>query len=58
MTVNEKRSLVGIVMFMPFAISATWEFLPAWVAVPSTFVGIMLWIGSLLTIHDEKKEQP
>jgi len=44
---------------LPFAISASIEFLPQWVSMPISVIAGMLWFGTLIQIfnHDFDKDK-
>lgn len=44
-----------LIILLPFVVSAAWEFLPKWLALPSTLVGAMLWFGTCALIMEEKE---
>lgn len=51
---KKDRLAFWMVIGAPFVIGAAVEFLPAWLALPLVFVGVMLWLGAFLTLKDRK----
>ena len=52
MTKKDKRFNVAIIMLAPFLAGAAWEFLPAWLMVPSLFILMLLWLGAFIQITE------
>lgn len=50
---TRKNRAVLHVIFLPFAISASFEFLPAWLYWPILILGGMSWIGALLILAEK-----
>ena len=55
MSNRDKIHHVSLIILLPFVVSAVWEFMPRWVALPSTLVGAMLWFGTCALVMDEKE---
>jgi len=54
---KQKKSLLHIII-LPFVVSASFEFLPAWLYWPLAIVCGMVWVGACLILADDKGEKP
>lgn len=52
-----KKTKLGLeIIFIPFIISASIEFLPTWLYVPVIFIGSMFWLGACILLSKESYE--
>ena len=52
----KKSTELGLMFFsMPFVVSASLEFLPAWLSWPTALIAGMFWVGVLGQIHEYDK---
>lgn len=52
-----KKTKIGLhVIVLPFAISASIEFLPAWIYIPMSLLLGMAWLGSCAMLREENFE--
>lgn len=53
MTRKEKAN--WLLFVLPFALSAGWEFLPKWVAMPMMFVGVLKWLNECVVVTEKEQ---
>ena len=51
---NEQTKLVSYVVILPFVISASVEFLPAWLYWPIAVIVGIVWLGAILQLGNLK----
>jgi hypothetical protein len=56
-TTQEKLIALGIVIVGPFVISASLEFLPAWLSMPTTLLVSIFWLGTMGQIGEYKRSK-
>lgn len=56
-TSKDKVFLLCIVVICPFAITASIEFLPWWIAAPIVFLSTIFWAGTMAQIGDGIKNK-
>jgi hypothetical protein len=54
---SKRNQMVLWIFGLPFVISASVEFLPAWVSWPIAFLGAMQWLGACTTLAELNKEK-
>ena len=53
---KKSTELMSVFLTMPFVVSASMEFLPAWLAMPICLIAVMFWMGTLVQIMDYTKK--
>ena len=46
----------SMILILPFAVGAALEFLPIWVSIPSTIVGLILWFAAASCISHNARD--
>ena len=47
---------LSMILILPFAVGAALEFLPIWVSIPSTIVGLILWFAAASCISHNARD--
>jgi uncharacterized membrane protein YdbT with pleckstrin-like domain len=50
-----KRSAYLHIVILPFVVSASFEFLPAWLYLPIVLIGGMSWFGACAIVAEKEK---
>jgi len=53
---TRKRSAYLHIVFLPFVVSASFEFLPVWLYWPIALIGGMAWFGACLIVAEKGQE--
>jgi len=52
---TKKQSAYLHIIILPFVVSASFEFLPAWVHWPVALIGGMAWVGACVILVEKEK---
>jgi len=53
---KKSTELMATFLTLPFVASASIEFLPTWLAMPTFVIAVIFWMGNLVQIMDYKRE--